>query len=162
MWALLKKEADVDGRRRAVAEHNAGNLFVKRGLAMAACRFVMSVDAKPAIVSIHHDGSVHVTSAGHEMGQVRAEDCSPPPPRFFSLFFFLLHSPMPPLPLPLSLPPPFPSPPPPHFLSSLCPSPNNNNNDNDNDNNRESTPRCCRPPTWRSLRPSPSARRRCR
>lgn len=65
MWALLKKEADVDGRRAAVAQHNAENLFVKRGLAMAACRFVMSVDAKPAIVSIHHDGTVHVTSAGH-------------------------------------------------------------------------------------------------
>ena len=71
MWSLLRRGADVDGRRRAIAGHNAGNLFVKRGLAMAACRFVMSVDAKPAIVSIHHDGSVHVTSAGHEMGQVR-------------------------------------------------------------------------------------------
>ena len=90
MWSLLKRDADVDSRRRAVAEHNASNLFVKKGLAMAACRFVMSVDPKPAIVSIHHDGTVHVTSAGHEMGQVRRIlfFSFPPPPRFFVLLFF--------------------------------------------------------------------------
>jgi len=92
MWALLKADADVDARRAAVARHNAESLFVKKGLSMAACRFVMSVDAKPAIVSIHHDASVHVTSAGHEMGQVRRDKRSF---GFFVLpflFFFLLTS----------------------------------------------------------------------
>ena len=90
MWTLLKRDADVDGRRRAVAKHNAENLFVKKGLAMAACRHVMNVGAKPAIVSIHHDGTVHVTSAGHEMGQVRQEtEFFISSPIFFSRFVFL-------------------------------------------------------------------------
>jgi CO/xanthine dehydrogenase Mo-binding subunit len=72
LWAELKARADLDGRTAAVAAFNADPArppWTKRGLAATACRFVMSVDPKPAIVSIHHDGSVLVNGPAHEMGQ---------------------------------------------------------------------------------------------
>ena len=69
MWRELAERADIDARAKSIAEFNAANPFTKRGLSMASARFVMQVDAKPAAVHIHHDGSVLVTSPGHEMGQ---------------------------------------------------------------------------------------------
>lgn len=69
MWVELKARADVDKRAQEIAAFNAAHPFLKRGLAMASARFVMQVDAKPAAVHVHHDGSVLVTCPGHEMGQ---------------------------------------------------------------------------------------------
>ena len=70
MWVELKQRADVEARAAAIEAANAASPpWIKRGLSMATARFVMNVDAKPAAVSIHHDGTVLVVSPGHEMGQ---------------------------------------------------------------------------------------------
>lgn len=70
MWCELKAKADVEGRAAAIAAANAASPpWIKRGLSMATARFVMNVDAKPAAVSLYHDGTVLIASPGHEMGQ---------------------------------------------------------------------------------------------
>ena len=71
LWADLKAGADLDARRAAVAAFNAdpAHPFTKRGLAATACRFVMNVDPKPCLVSVHYDGSVLVNGPATEMGQ---------------------------------------------------------------------------------------------
>ena len=60
LWAELGESAELEERRVEVAAFNAdpAHPWVKRGLAATACRFVMSVDPKPAILSVHFDGSV--------------------------------------------------------------------------------------------------------
>ena len=71
LWAELKEKGDLEARQAGVAAFNAdpANTFKKRGLTATACRFVMNVDPKPCLVSVHYDGTVLVNGPATEMGQ---------------------------------------------------------------------------------------------
>ncbi len=74
IWPLLTQQADVAARREQIAAFNAGNVHVKRGLAMTPVKFGISFTASflnqaGALVVIYRDGSVQVNHGGTEMGQ---------------------------------------------------------------------------------------------
>lgn len=62
---------DYQQRQEDIAEFNAKNRWIKRGLAVVPIQyFVISYGSMPAFVAIyHHDGSVVVSHGGIECGQ---------------------------------------------------------------------------------------------
>ena len=74
MVKALEQSADYHGRRRAVAEWNAANEVVKRGIALTPVKFGISftlthLNQAGALVHVYQDGSVHMNHGGTEMGQ---------------------------------------------------------------------------------------------
>jgi xanthine dehydrogenase large subunit len=72
--AELEESADYAGRRKAIAEFNAGSPVVKRGLALTPVKFGISFtktesNQAGALVHVYTDGSVHMNHGGTEMGQ---------------------------------------------------------------------------------------------
>jgi xanthine dehydrogenase large subunit len=70
----LEASCDYRARRRAVAAWNAGNTFLKRGLALTPVKFGISFTAHHlnqagALVHVYADGSIHLNHGGTEMGQ---------------------------------------------------------------------------------------------
>lgn len=73
-WAQLRKDAQVDARRAAVAEFNQANRWRKRGIALCPTKFGINFTAKfmnqgGALVHVYTDGTVLITHGGTEMGQ---------------------------------------------------------------------------------------------
>jgi len=74
IWVELKREAQFDARRAAIAEWNTAHPNRKRGLAITPVKFGISFTFTPynqagALVMIYRDGSVQVNHGGTEMGQ---------------------------------------------------------------------------------------------
>ena len=74
MVAALAKRADYAGRRDRVAEWNAANPILKRGLALTPVKFGISftlthLNQAGALVHVYQDGSIHLNHGGTEMGQ---------------------------------------------------------------------------------------------
>ena len=74
MTDRLVRTADHQARRRAVAEWNAANPVLKRGLALTPVKFGISftlthLNQAGALVHVYQDGSVHLNHGGTEMGQ---------------------------------------------------------------------------------------------
>ncbi|NLS01018.1 xanthine dehydrogenase molybdopterin binding subunit [Rhizobium sp. P38BS-XIX] len=72
--AELEESADYAGRRKAIAEFNAGSRIVKRGIALTPVKFGISFtktesNQAGALVHVYSDGSVHMNHGGTEMGQ---------------------------------------------------------------------------------------------
>ncbi len=72
--AELEESADYAGRRKAIAEFNAKNRIVKRGIALTPVKFGISFtktesNQAGALVHVYSDGSVHMNHGGTEMGQ---------------------------------------------------------------------------------------------
>jgi xanthine dehydrogenase large subunit len=72
--AELEESADYAGRRKAIAEFNAGSPVVRRGLALTPVKFGISFtktesNQAGALVHVYTDGSVHMNHGGTEMGQ---------------------------------------------------------------------------------------------
>ncbi|MEQ5871342.1 xanthine dehydrogenase molybdopterin binding subunit [Sagittula sp. NFXS13] len=70
----LVRSADYTARRAAVAEWNAQNPILKRGLALTPVKFGISftlthLNQAGALVHVYHDGSVAMNHGGTEMGQ---------------------------------------------------------------------------------------------
>jgi xanthine dehydrogenase large subunit len=71
--ALLKK-ANYAGRRAAIADWNAQNTILKRGIGFSPVKFGISftlthLNQAGALVHVYQDGSVHMNHGGTEMGQ---------------------------------------------------------------------------------------------
>ncbi|MGB8622089.1 MAG: molybdopterin cofactor-binding domain-containing protein, partial [Paracoccaceae bacterium] len=74
MVAKLEKSADYHARRRAVAEWNAANAVLKKGIALTPVKFGISftlthLNQAGALVHVYQDGSIHMNHGGTEMGQ---------------------------------------------------------------------------------------------
>eukprot|EP00884_Botryococcus_braunii_P010388 jgi/Botrbrau1/19350/Bobra.0073s0075.1 len=69
LWKELKEKSQYEQRYGEIKQYNQEHKWQKRGISMTSARFIMSVDAKPAAVSILWDGTVQVMSPGHDMGQ---------------------------------------------------------------------------------------------
>lgn len=74
MTDALLESADYAGRRARVAEWNAQNDVLKRGIAMTPVKFGISftlthLNQAGALVHVYQDGSVHLNHGGTEMGQ---------------------------------------------------------------------------------------------
>ncbi len=72
--AELAQSADYAGRREAVAAFNAGNHWIKRGIALTPVKFgisftLMHMNQAGALVHVYTDGSVMLNHGGTEMGQ---------------------------------------------------------------------------------------------
>ncbi|TMM51554.1 xanthine dehydrogenase molybdopterin binding subunit [Sulfitobacter sabulilitoris] len=70
----LAQTADYDTRRRAVADWNAANPLLKRGIALTPVKFGISftlthLNQAGALVHVYQDGSIHLNHGGTEMGQ---------------------------------------------------------------------------------------------
>ncbi len=70
----LADTADYAARRRRVAEWNAGNPVLKRGIAMTPVKFGISftlthLNQAGALVHVYQDGSIAMNHGGTEMGQ---------------------------------------------------------------------------------------------
>ncbi|MEH6748738.1 MAG: xanthine dehydrogenase molybdopterin binding subunit [Paracoccaceae bacterium] len=70
----LGETAEYDQRRKAVADWNATNPVLKRGLALTPVKFGISftlthLNQAGALVHVYQDGSVHLNHGGTEMGQ---------------------------------------------------------------------------------------------
>ncbi|MGR3685777.1 MAG: xanthine dehydrogenase molybdopterin binding subunit [Paracoccaceae bacterium] len=70
----LAETAEYDQRRKAVADWNAANPVLKRGLALTPVKFGISftlthLNQAGALVHVYQDGSVHLNHGGTEMGQ---------------------------------------------------------------------------------------------
>ena len=70
----LAETAEYDQRRQAVADWNAANPVLKRGLALTPVKFGISftlthLNQAGALVHVYQDGSVHLNHGGTEMGQ---------------------------------------------------------------------------------------------
>jgi xanthine dehydrogenase large subunit len=70
----LAATSDYDGRRRRIAEWNATNSLIKRGLALTPVKFGISFTATPfnqagALLNVYNDGTVLLNHGGTEMGQ---------------------------------------------------------------------------------------------
>ena len=70
----LAETTDYDQRRQAVADWNAANPVLKRGLALTPVKFGISftlthLNQAGALVHVYQDGSVHLNHGGTEMGQ---------------------------------------------------------------------------------------------
>ncbi|GGC20465.1 aldehyde oxidase [Marivita lacus] len=66
--------ADYEARRAAVADWNAGNAVIKKGLAFTPVKFGISftlthLNQAGALVHVYQDGSIHMNHGGTEMGQ---------------------------------------------------------------------------------------------
>ena len=74
MTDRLLEDADYEARRAAVAEWNAGNAVIKKGLAFSPVKFGISftlthLNQAGALVHVYQDGSIHMNHGGTEMGQ---------------------------------------------------------------------------------------------
>lgn len=74
MTEELIKSADYIARRQAVAEWNAHNRVLKKGIALTPVKFGISftlthLNQAGALVHVYQDGSVHMNHGGTEMGQ---------------------------------------------------------------------------------------------
>ena len=72
--AQLVKTSDYAARRAAVAEWNAANPVLKKGIALSPVKFGISftlthLNQAGALVHVYQDGSVHLNHGGTEMGQ---------------------------------------------------------------------------------------------
>ncbi|WP_147107734.1 xanthine dehydrogenase molybdopterin binding subunit [Tateyamaria sp. syn59] len=72
--AQLRESADYDARRAAVAEWNAANPVLKKGIALTPVKFGISftlthLNQAGALVHVYADGSIHLNHGGTEMGQ---------------------------------------------------------------------------------------------
>lgn len=70
----LEQSADYGNRRKAVAEWNAVNPILKRGIALTPVKFGISftlthLNQAGALVHVYLDGSIHLNHGGTEMGQ---------------------------------------------------------------------------------------------
>ncbi len=70
----LAHSADYANRRRAIAEWNAANPVLKRGIALTPVKFGISftlthLNQAGALVHVYQDGSIHMNHGGTEMGQ---------------------------------------------------------------------------------------------
>jgi len=70
----LTTSAGYDARRQAVAEWNAANPVLKRGIALTPVKFGISftlthLNQAGALVHVYQDGSIHLNHGGTEMGQ---------------------------------------------------------------------------------------------
>ncbi len=70
----LVKSSDYQARRSAIAEWNAKNPILKKGIALTPVKFGISftltfLNQAGALVHIYSDGSVHLNHGGTEMGQ---------------------------------------------------------------------------------------------
>ncbi|MGB3555927.1 MAG: xanthine dehydrogenase molybdopterin binding subunit [Jannaschia sp.] len=70
----LAESCDYDARRGRVAEWNAGNPRLKRGIALTPVKFGISftlthLNQAGALVHVYADGSIHLNHGGTEMGQ---------------------------------------------------------------------------------------------
>ena len=70
----LLKTAEYYRRRQAVADWNAANPVLKRGLALTPVKFGISftlthLNQAGALVHVYQDGSIHLNHGGTEMGQ---------------------------------------------------------------------------------------------
>ncbi len=70
----LVETSDYAERRRVVAEWNAGNAVLKKGIALTPVKFGISftlthLNQAGALVHVYQDGSVHLNHGGTEMGQ---------------------------------------------------------------------------------------------
>ncbi|MDF0598586.1 xanthine dehydrogenase molybdopterin binding subunit [Psychromarinibacter halotolerans] len=74
MTDALVTASDYHARRAAVAEWNATNPVLKRGIAFAPVKFGISftlthLNQAGALVHVYQDGSIHMNHGGTEMGQ---------------------------------------------------------------------------------------------
>jgi len=74
MTEALLQSSDYHARRAAVAEWNARNDIIKRGIAFSPVKFGISftlthLNQAGALVHVYQDGSVHLNHGGTEMGQ---------------------------------------------------------------------------------------------
>jgi len=74
MTERLSETADYTARRARVAEWNASNPILKRGLALTPVKFGISftlthLNQAGALVHVYQDGSIHLNHGGTEMGQ---------------------------------------------------------------------------------------------
>jgi xanthine dehydrogenase large subunit len=70
----LVSTSDYEARRAAIAEFNAVNQYVKRGIALTPVKFGISFNTSflnqaGSLVHVYNDGSVHLNHGGTEMGQ---------------------------------------------------------------------------------------------
>jgi xanthine dehydrogenase molybdopterin binding subunit/xanthine dehydrogenase small subunit len=74
IWRSLRRSAELDDRRRAIARSNASSPRIKRGIAVTPVKFGISFTASflnqaGALVLVYRDGTAQVNHAGTEMGQ---------------------------------------------------------------------------------------------
>jgi xanthine dehydrogenase large subunit len=74
MTDRVLESADYEARRAAVADWNAGNAVIKKGLAFSPVKFGISftlthLNQAGALVHVYQDGSIHMNHGGTEMGQ---------------------------------------------------------------------------------------------
>ncbi len=74
MTEALLESSDYRARRAAVAEWNAANPVLKRGIALTPVKFGISftlthLNQAGALVHVYQDGSIHMNHGGTEMGQ---------------------------------------------------------------------------------------------
>ncbi|MCC0078535.1 MAG: xanthine dehydrogenase molybdopterin binding subunit [Rhodobacter sp.] len=72
--AELEKTADYAARKAAVADWNARNPVLKKGIALTPVKFGISftlthLNQAGALVHVYQDGSIHLNHGGTEMGQ---------------------------------------------------------------------------------------------
>ncbi|MEO0678750.1 MAG: molybdopterin cofactor-binding domain-containing protein, partial [Pseudomonadota bacterium] len=72
--AQLVETSDYAARRAAVADWNAANTVLKKGIALTPVKFGISftlthLNQAGALVHVYQDGSVHLNHGGTEMGQ---------------------------------------------------------------------------------------------
>ncbi|MFL4468656.1 xanthine dehydrogenase molybdopterin binding subunit [Tateyamaria armeniaca] len=70
----LRENADYDARRDAIADWNAANPVLKKGIALTPVKFGISftlthLNQAGALVHVYADGSIHLNHGGTEMGQ---------------------------------------------------------------------------------------------
>ncbi|MEQ6204422.1 xanthine dehydrogenase molybdopterin binding subunit [Sulfitobacter sp. HNIBRBA2951] len=70
----LIDSSEYTARRKAVAQWNAGNAVLKRGIALTPVKFGISftlthLNQAGALVHVYQDGSIHLNHGGTEMGQ---------------------------------------------------------------------------------------------
>jgi xanthine dehydrogenase large subunit len=74
MTERLEQTADLAARKARVAEWNAANEILKRGIAVTPVKFGISftlthLNQAGALVHVYQDGSIHMNHGGTEMGQ---------------------------------------------------------------------------------------------
>jgi xanthine dehydrogenase large subunit len=74
MTDALEASSDYAARREAIAEWNAANPVLKRGIALTPVKFGISftlthLNQAGALVHVYQDGSIHMNHGGTEMGQ---------------------------------------------------------------------------------------------